>query len=360
MRAALLAPVDRNEHFLGLPGLVAHAGQRGPARPRAVAPTRVTPLAGRDGGQPRRPGHPGRRFAAPASFGGLFLQSGSFFHAQPAADFATSATTSPRFRRIAASSTTWPSAAAPPAGPGRPDLRHGRGERQQPGRPRRPGRGWQVSWPSIATPTTGWPGAIPLIPGWPGCCRSCGVDGMRRDYVGLWSPAIGAEGGLLAGHHGRPLLAFQSEQGRCSGYEDRGMIDAVAEPDRGRPGQGLLGRQLRRGQLVRPQPPLEARAAQHGKFELGPQPGGPLHPRRLRWPARHHGHPGPASAPSTRPTSPSARPTCFPWPSTRAASTPARWAGERGDAVYFNNPMDYVANLGATTSTGCGAGCRCC
>ena len=52
---------------------------------------------------------------------------------------------------------------------------------------------------------------------------------MRRDYVGLWSPAIGAEGGLLAyGHHGRPLLVFQSEQGRCSDYEDRGMIDAIA------------------------------------------------------------------------------------------------------------------------------------
>jgi hypothetical protein len=30
--------------------------------------------------------------------------------------------------------------------------------------------------------------------------------------------------------------------------------------------------------------------------------------------------------------------------------------GERGDAVYFNNPMDYVANLTATTSSGCGAG----
>ncbi len=40
------------------------------------------------------------------------------------------------------------------------------------------------------------------------------------DFVGLWSPAIVAEGVLLAyGHHGRPLLVFQSEQGRCSDWK---------------------------------------------------------------------------------------------------------------------------------------------
>ena len=34
--------------------------------------------------------------------------------------------------------------------------------------------------------------------------------------------------------------------------------------------------------------------------------------------------------------------------------------GERGDSVYFNNPMDYVANLQATISTGCARRPRCC
>ena len=34
--------------------------------------------------------------------------------------------------------------------------------------------------------------------------------------------------------------------------------------------------------------------------------------------------------------------------------------GERGEAVYFNNPMDYVANTDtATTSTGCARARRC-
>ena len=37
---------------------------------------------------------------------------------------------------------------------------------------------------------------------------------------------------------------------------------------------------------------------------------------------------------------------------------PAAWDGwdERGDAAYFNNPVDYVGHLGATTSTGCALG----
>jgi esterase/lipase superfamily enzyme len=51
---------------------------------------------------------------------------------------------------------------------------------------------------------------------------------MRRDHVAIHAPAIGLDGGLLAyGHHGRPLLVFPSQQGRCWDYEERGMIEAV-------------------------------------------------------------------------------------------------------------------------------------
>lgn len=51
---------------------------------------------------------------------------------------------------------------------------------------------------------------------------------MRRDDVGLWSPAIGAEGRLVAyGHYGRPLLVFPSQEGRRTDFEDRGVLDAV-------------------------------------------------------------------------------------------------------------------------------------
>jgi esterase/lipase superfamily enzyme len=52
---------------------------------------------------------------------------------------------------------------------------------------------------------------------------------MRRDHVKLYSPAIAADGELIAyGHHGRPLLVFPSENGRPWDYEDRGMIDGIA------------------------------------------------------------------------------------------------------------------------------------
>jgi esterase/lipase superfamily enzyme len=41
---------------------------------------------------------------------------------------------------------------------------------------------------------------------------------------------VGSDGGLIAyGSWGRPVLAFPSEQGRCHDYEERGMIDAVAD-----------------------------------------------------------------------------------------------------------------------------------
>ena len=57
--------------------------------------------------------------------------------------------------------------------------------------------------------------------------------------------------------------------------------------------------------------------------------------------------PGPASAPSTRPTSPSAEADLFPMAICQSGVYDAGQTGwGRGDAVYFNNPMDYVANLG--------------
>lgn len=53
---------------------------------------------------------------------------------------------------------------------------------------------------------------------------------MTGRYTGLFSPAIGAEGGVVAyGHWGRPLLAFPSQQGSCLQYEERGMIHAIAD-----------------------------------------------------------------------------------------------------------------------------------
>jgi enterochelin esterase-like enzyme len=97
MRAALLAPVDRNEHY-----------SASPAWSRALVSEVLPALAA------LAPSPPGRRFVVgmgaslgglavlaaahtgPASFGGLFLQSGSFF--RPVAD--AHERDFPRFRRI--------------------------------------------------------------------------------------------------------------------------------------------------------------------------------------------------------------------------------------------------------------------
>ena len=52
---------------------------------------------------------------------------------------------------------------------------------------------------------------------------------MRRDEVWLYSPAINAEGHVIAyGHYGTPVLAFPTEDGTASDYEQRGMIEAVS------------------------------------------------------------------------------------------------------------------------------------
>ena len=171
---------------------------------------------------------------------------------------------------------------------------------------------------------------------------------MRREYVGLWSPAIGAEVGLLAyGHHGKPLLVFQSEQGRCSDYEDRGMIDAIA---------GLIeaGRvkvysvdSYDAASWCDPNLPLEARAVQHARFE--------------DWvlnqvvPFIHDDCQGPLEITLTGASFGAfhaanfafRRADLFPLAICQSGVYDAArlgW-GERGHAVYFNNPMDYVANL---------------
>jgi esterase/lipase superfamily enzyme len=52
---------------------------------------------------------------------------------------------------------------------------------------------------------------------------------VRRDEVTLYSPAIGADGHLIAyGHYGRPLLVFPSQQGHRWDYESNGMIGSIA------------------------------------------------------------------------------------------------------------------------------------
>jgi esterase/lipase superfamily enzyme len=171
---------------------------------------------------------------------------------------------------------------------------------------------------------------------------------VRRDHASVHSPAIGSAGELIAyGNYGRPLLAFPSEQGRCFDYENRGMIDAIAELiDGGRvkvycvdsyDSQSWHNREL----------PLEDRARRHLLYEdwiinqivpwIEDDCGGA---QEIMLTGCSFGAYHAANFALKRAD-------LFPIALCQSGVydvSVVGW-GDRGDTVYFNNPMDYVANL---------------
>jgi esterase/lipase superfamily enzyme len=158
---------------------------------------------------------------------------------------------------------------------------------------------------------------------------------------------LGGGNVLAYGHWGRPVLAFPSEQGPCWQFEERGMVDAVA---------GLLEAGRMKLYCVDSYDgsswhdssiPLEERARRHGTYErwvlddvvpfissesggvgeivvTGPSFGA-YHAANF---ALKHAH-------------------VFPLAICQSGVydvSVVGW-GERGDAVYFNNPMDYVTHM---------------
>jgi esterase/lipase superfamily enzyme len=174
------------------------------------------------------------------------------------------------------------------------------------------------------------------------------VPVVRREHRSLWSPAVGAEGSVLAyGHYGRPVLAFPSEAGHAHDYEDRGMIETAAwliEAGRIK----LYCVDSFDGQSwVDPDRLLENRARQHLKYEdwilnqvlpfVYDDCGGPqdVIVNGASLGAFH------ATNFALR------RADLFPLAICLSGvydMSRFGW-GERGGTFYFNNPMDYVANL---------------
>jgi esterase/lipase superfamily enzyme len=171
---------------------------------------------------------------------------------------------------------------------------------------------------------------------------------VRREHVEIHSPAIGLNGGLLAyGHHGRPLLVFPSEQGRCWDYEERGMIAAVGSLlDDGRAKiycvDSYDGHSWHDDSLV-----LEDRARRGERYEdwilsqvvpwIYQDCGGSLEimVTGCSFGAYH------AANFALK------HPELFPLAICQSGVYDASvvgW-GEKGDTFYFNNPADYVPNL---------------
>jgi esterase/lipase superfamily enzyme len=165
----------------------------------------------------------------------------------------------------------------------------------------------------------------------------------------LHSPAIGAAGELIRhGHAGRPVLVFPAERGRAPDFAANGMVDAVAPLiDAGRVRLYTVdaydGESWSHGDI-----PLEERAQRHGWYES--------------WildqvvPSIVDDS-GSTSGIATTGASMGAfhalnfsfrRADLFPVALCLSGNyDPTGWNrwGDTGDAVYFNNPSDYVANL---------------
>jgi esterase/lipase superfamily enzyme len=170
---------------------------------------------------------------------------------------------------------------------------------------------------------------------------------MERRHVPLFSPAIGAAGSVLAyGHWGRPLLAFPSQQGPAWQYEERGMVDALAgEIDGGRVKVYAVD-SFDSGSWYRDDIPLEERARQHGRYEDW------ILNQVVPWiQADSHTHEiavtgvsfGAYHAANFALRHAHVFPLAICQSGVYDVSVVA--GGERGDAVYFQNPMDYVGHL---------------
>lgn len=172
---------------------------------------------------------------------------------------------------------------------------------------------------------------------------------MRRESVEIDAPAIGGAGTVIAyGHWGRPLLVFPSEQGRAWDFESNGMVGAVSGlVDAGRVKLYCVDSYDAVSWSDR-SIPVEERARRHGAYEWW------VLDRVVPW---IHADCGGRVDVATTGCSLGAfhaanfalkRADVFPLAlclsGTYDPSVGSGW-GERGDAAYFNNPLDYVAQM---------------
>ena len=171
---------------------------------------------------------------------------------------------------------------------------------------------------------------------------------MRRDSLSLEAPSIGGEGTVMAyGHFGRPVLVFPSEQGRAWDYENNGMIGVLSDLIEGGRIKVYCVDSFDAGSWVRKDLPLEERAHMHSRYEdwilshvvpfiyqdlSGVQDilttgssFGAYHAANF---TLKHAHIFPQAI-------------CM----SGVYDVGHLGWGERGEATYFNNPMDYVTHL---------------
>jgi esterase/lipase superfamily enzyme len=173
---------------------------------------------------------------------------------------------------------------------------------------------------------------------------------MNVAHHELYSPAIGAAGSVVAyGHWGRPVLAFPAERGRAWDWQDNGMVEAIGDLVDGGRVKLYCVDSFDAASWSNDTLPLEQRAQQHGRYES--------------WildqvvPAIQQDSGGTSEIVTTGISLGAfhavnfalKRADVFPLAIGLSGNyDPAAWNGwgERGDATYFNNPMDYVGQMG--------------
>ncbi len=178
---------------------------------------------------------------------------------------------------------------------------------------------------------------------------------MNRVVTELWSDAIGAAGTVIRyGHWGRPLLVFPSEQGQAFDFENNGMIAVVSGLiDAGRLKVYCVGSHDA-ASWSNSSIPIEERARRHGEYESW------IIDQVVPWIRQDCGAVGAGGSEvdiATFGCSLGAfhaanfalkRADLFPLAMCFSGNfDPSSWNGwgERGDAAYFNNPIDYVSHL---------------
>jgi esterase/lipase superfamily enzyme len=173
---------------------------------------------------------------------------------------------------------------------------------------------------------------------------------MREHAVELYSPAIGAAGTVIGyGHWGRPVLVFPSEAGKAYDFANNGMVAAVEDLIEAGRVKLYCVDSYDAGSWAANELPLEERARRHANFESW------IHDQVV---AYIRADSGDAPDVMTAGCSMGAfhavnfafkKADVFPVAMGLSGNyDPSAWRGwgQRGDAAYFNNPTDYVANLG--------------
>ncbi len=160
--------------------------------------------------------------------------------------------------------------------------------------------------------------------------------------------SIDIDGGtiLAYGHYGRPVVAFPSENGDVQDWESRGMVEALGDLlDSGRMKLYCVP-SFDNESWTRRDLPLEERARRHGHYEwwvltrLVPFIQADAQTHELIATGTSFGAYHSANFCLKRADLFSLA-ICM----SGVYDVSVQGGGDRGDAVYFNNPMDYVAHL---------------